>query len=266
MVSKPKTASLASFGWLVAGPVVAVLLSVFLLLFEARLNTRLCPSSALVCWSTGQTADLGPLVAFATAFAAVLWLRFAKALTRSIKLFVVAATTAAVVLTGYGTYVDGDRYDAISIEGLLVKERGMAPTLHPWSDIVTVRAWCETGSRSGPYLMVDFGTRAGRILSYDYQRWVRLSRAHPSLLESTDAIPYSTSNLDFCRRKYSYLPVSSLNAAPLWFPAKPAGPILGILLVMAAIPSILILSGMFFVMRQQELRTRLPPRGDGAGI
>lgn len=236
--------------WAGALPVVFGLLAVFLL-NKSSADTRLCPSSALACWSSGNAGYLGIPIAFGAIFLGLIWFACARRLTAALKLFVAVSVAAALIVTAWGTYRDGEQYKAITVSGLLVKGSGSPPAFQPWSETSTVLASCETGSRSGPKLELLFRLRNGGDVEYEYNNWVALSRAHPSLVAATNSIPYRTRNIGLCDRNYIFLPMVGLNTAPPSVDAGPRAP-LGFLLALLFLPVLTILIGMFLSMRKAE--------------
>ena len=223
---------------------------------------RSCPVSAIACWSTGFDAFLGLIPAVSCFVIALVWLKVRKCVTATFKIFVSAAAGASLLLTGYGLFRDGDQFDAITGNGLISKDPGAPAKVYPWKNVTGVTTWCETGSRSGPWLEVFFTTQDGREFSYRYERWVNLTRANQTLVSDTDSIPYRIKNFQFCSNRYDYLPSVNLNHAPDWFPQKPPNNwVLIIMVTMIFTPAALLVCTLVWLARRPP--SQRPPASVG---
>lgn len=178
------------------------------------LSRRLCPTTALACWSTSQLSYVFGIIASLT-FAAIsgVWAVASRFATAP---FVAMAAVGSLLIVATGTlsYADGQHYVAILPDGFLVKSGRAAPaTLHKWRDLTDVLAFCESGGRAGPRVNLYFRSTTGKVIAVRYNTWRSVTAQVPTIAAETNELPFRTKNMDWCVQRSSYdrLPLQRLN-------------------------------------------------------
>lgn len=167
-------------------------------------NKLACPTTALACWSTGQSDAIAAILGTALMLGAVvLRMAWLKERLRAVRLVVIVRWVVAltIVATLYRAYEDTNKFTAVVDTGLLVVTSAEStPTSYRWDDVESVLGWCETGSRSGPRMNFYFKMRDGTEVGVPSGEWGSAARQQPLIVRATDRLPYRTKNIDSCRK------------------------------------------------------------------